>query len=81
MKNRSPTRLHFSPMGNRGLDLHCIRKGKWKLRVAQGIQGDIYTNDRTTEAKASAWLQHVDLYNDPAERYDLSGCSRWVQLT
>jgi arylsulfatase len=68
-------RLYFSPMGNRGLDLHCIRKQNWKLRVAQGTEGEIYLNDRTTGAKASAWLQHPELYNlarDPAESYDVA---------
>jgi arylsulfatase len=52
------SRLYFSPMGKKGLELHCIRKRNWKLRVAQGIEGEIYTNDRTTSAKDSAWLQH-----------------------
>jgi arylsulfatase A len=69
------SRLYFSPMGNHGLDLHCIRKQGWKLRVAQGIGGEIYTNDRTTGAKGSAWLQHPELYNlsqDPAESYDVA---------
>src|ERR1700744_6199435 len=68
-------RLYFCSMGNRGLDLHCIRKGKWKLRVAQGIQGEIYINDRTTGARASEWLQHAELYNlelDPADSYDVA---------
>jgi len=68
-------RLYFSPMGNGGLDLHGIHKGKWKLRVAQGADGEIYTNDRTTAAKSSAWLQHPELYNlaqDPAESYDVA---------
>ena len=67
--------LYFSPMGNRGLDVHCIRKQQWKLRVAQGIQGEIYINDRTTGARGSAWLQHPELYNlerDPAESYDVA---------
>lgn len=71
----SKSRLYFSPMGNGGLDLHCIRKGGWKLRVAQGIEGEIYTNDRTTAARSSAWLQHPELYNllqDPAESYDVA---------
>jgi arylsulfatase A len=68
-------RLYFSAMGNQGLDLHCIRKQNWKLRVAQGIEGEIYINDRTTGAKGSAWLQHPELYNlarDPAESYDVA---------
>ena len=68
-------RLYFCAMGNQGLDLHCVRKQNWKLRVAQGIEGEIYINDRTTSAKGSAWLQHPELYNlarDPAESYDVS---------
>jgi arylsulfatase len=62
-------------MGNHGLDLHCVRKGKWKLRVAQGTGGDVNISDRTTGARASAWLQHAELYNleqDPAESYDVA---------
>lgn len=75
---KSPERkplLYFSAMGNGGLDLHCIRDRQWKLRVAQGIEGGIYTNDRITHAKSSAWLRHPELYNiadDPAESYDVA---------
>ncbi len=75
---KSPARkplLYFSAMGEHGLDLHCIRDRQWKLRVAQGIEGEIYTNDRTTGAKSSAWLRHPELYNiadDPAESYDVA---------
>ena len=68
-------RLYFCAMGNHGLDVHCIRKQNWKLRVAQAIEGEIYINDRTTGAKASAWLQHPELYNlsqDPTESYDVA---------
>ncbi|MBN9614819.1 MAG: sulfatase-like hydrolase/transferase [Acidobacteriales bacterium] len=67
--------LYFSAMGNRGLDVHCIRRDEWKLRVAQGIKGEIYTNDRTTGARGSAWLIRPELYNlarDPAESYDIA---------
>ena len=46
-----------------GLDVHCIRKEEWKLRVAQGTEGEIYMNDSTTGAKASAWLQVPELVN------------------
>ncbi len=62
-------------MSNHGLDVHCIRKGDWKLRVAQGTGGEIYLNDRTTQSKESAWLQNPELYNlalDPAESYDVA---------
>jgi len=68
-------RLYFSPMGEGGLNLHCIRKQDWKLRVAQGSDGEIYLNDRTTSAQKSAWLQHPELYNlrqDPTESYDVA---------
>lgn len=73
--------LYFSPMGtgkygiDQGMDIHCIRKGQWKLRIAQGIEGEIYLNDRTTAAKASAWLQRAELYDvdeDFAESYDVA---------
>lgn len=67
--------LYFCPMGNHGLDLHCIRHEQWKLRVAQGIEGEVYINDRTTSAKGSAWLLRPELYNlveDPAESYDVA---------
>lgn len=67
--------LYFSPMGNSGLDLHCIRKDQWKLRVAQGIEGEIYINDTTTSARSSSWLQIPELYDvalDMAESYDIA---------
>lgn len=68
-------RLYFLAMTAPGLDVHCIRKGDWKLRVAQGIRGDIYINDRFTAAPASAWLPHPELYHlglDPEESYDVA---------
>ena len=67
-------RLYFSPMGG-GTNVHCLRKGDWKLRVAQGQGGEIYTNDATTFAKKSAWLAHAELYNlavDAEESYDVA---------
>lgn len=67
--------LYFAAMGNNGIDLHCTRREQWKLRVAQGVQGEIYLNDRSTAARASAWLQHPELYDlsiDPAESYDVA---------
>jgi arylsulfatase A len=67
--------LYFAAMGNGGIDVHCIRDGRWKLRVAQGFEGEIYLNDRTTAAKASAWLQYPELYDvelDMAESYDVA---------
>lgn len=67
--------LYFCAMGNNGLDVHCVRRGKWKVRVAQGIKGEIYINDRMTGAADSAWLERAELYNleqDPAESYDIA---------
>ncbi len=67
--------LYFCAMGNGGLDVHCIRRRQWKLRVAQGIGGEIYLNDRITEARSSAWLQAPELYDierDMAESYDVA---------
>jgi arylsulfatase A len=74
-KPKPKSRLYFCAMGDRGLDLHCIRKEEWKLRVAQGVEGDINISDRTTGAKSSKWLRHAELYNlvdDPAESYDVA---------
>ena len=67
--------IYFSPMGNAGLDVHCIRRDPWKMRVAQAIKGDIYINDRTTGARGSSWLIRPELYNleqDPIESYDIA---------
>jgi arylsulfatase len=75
MPERKKALLYFCAMGNGGLDLHCIRKDQWKLRVAQGTEGEIYINDRSTGAKSSAWLQFPELYNieqDMAESYDVA---------
>ncbi len=67
--------IYFSAMGNEGLDVHCIRKEQWKLRVAQGIEGEVDINDRITAARSSAWLQVPELYDverDMAESYDVA---------
>ena len=57
-------RIYFSPMSGRGgRSAHCIRKGDWKLRVAQGILGEVYVNDPMTKATESAWLPHPELYD------------------
>lgn len=67
--------IYFSPMGERGIEVHCIRRQQWKLRVAQGDNGEVYLNDRTTESRKSAWLARPELYNvalDPAESYDVA---------
>lgn len=67
--------LYFSPMSQHGFDVHCIRKGDWKLRVAQGFDGEIYVNDRKASPRESRWLHTPELYNlgmDPAESYDVA---------
>ena len=55
--------LYFSALGSPGLDVHCIRREAWKLRVAQSIKGEIYINDSTTGARTSSWLIRPELYN------------------
>lgn len=75
--SEEPTRkaiLYFTPMTAQGMDLHCARKGDWKLRFAQLGGGEIYINDHGP-ARKSYWLPHVELYNlrtDPAESYDVA---------
>lgn len=67
-------RIYFSPIGP-GINVHCVRLGDWKLRVAQGMGGEIYTNDATTFAKQSAWLPRPELYNlraDVEESYNVA---------
>jgi arylsulfatase len=67
--------IYFSPMSQEGFAVHCIRKGDWKLRVAQGFGGEIYVNDRKASAHESRWLHTPELYNlgmDPAESYDVA---------
>lgn len=67
--------IYFSPMSQQGYAVHCIRKGDWKLRVAQGFGGEIYVNDRKASAHESKWLYTPELYNlgmDPAESYDVA---------
>ncbi len=68
------TQIYFSPMSKAGLQPHCIRKGDWKLRVAQAYGGEIYINDGV-QAHQSAWLAHSELFNvalDPAESYNVA---------
>jgi arylsulfatase A len=67
-------RLYFSPIGD-GYGVHCIRKGNWKLRVSQGMGGEIYTNDSSTFSKTNAWLPRPELYDlgkDVEESYDVA---------
>ena len=68
-------RLYFSPMSRDGYAVHCLRKGDWKLRVAQADGGEIYINDPSTGSRDSAWLDAPELYNvrtDPAESYNVA---------
>lgn len=72
-----PAILYFTPFsggsGFRGLDLHCARKGKWKLRLAQ-LTGEIYINDYTA-GRESYWLPRPELYDleaNPGESYDVA---------
>jgi len=65
--------LYFTPLSHGGADLHCARKGDWKLRVAQ-LDGEIYIGDHTS-GHTSYWLQHPELYNlasGPGESYDVA---------
>lgn len=64
--------IYFSPAGNKN-DVHCIRTGAWKLRVAQN-SGEIYTNDHTMGAD-NFWLPNPELYHlerDPLEAYSVA---------
>ncbi len=65
------TQIYFSPMSKGGLQPHCIRKGDWKLRVAQAYHGEVYINDSIL-ARETAMLPIPELYNvalDPGESY------------
>jgi arylsulfatase A len=65
--------LYFTPSSSNGMDVHCARKGDWKLRFAQ-LNGEIYVNDYTGGHK-SFWLPRPELYNvrkDPSESYDVA---------
>lgn len=56
-----------------GVDVHCLRHGEWKLRVAQ-LTGEIYIVDYTI-GHESYWLPRPELYNvvaDPGECYDVA---------
>jgi arylsulfatase A len=64
--------IYFSPAGGHE-DVHCIRTGAWKLRVAQS-DGEIYINDHT-QGNTNYWLAHPELYHierDPFESYDVA---------
>lgn len=65
--------IYFSPMSKGGLQPHCIRKGDWKLRIAQAYGGEVYVNmNEPGAAHQTAMLAVPELYNvalDPAESY------------
>ena len=67
------TQIYFSPMSQGGLQPHCIRKGDWKLRVAQAYDGEIFINvNEHGAAHQTAMLAAPELYNvalDPGESY------------
>lgn len=65
--------LYFNSMVSGGREIHCARKGDWKLRIAQ-VTGEIYINDWGV-GREGFWLPHPELYNvrtDPTEAYDVS---------
>ena len=67
-----PTVLYFNPVVSGGREIHCARKGDWKLRIAQ-VTGEIYILDRGI-GKASS-LPAPELYNvrtDVAEAYNVA---------
>jgi arylsulfatase A-like enzyme len=67
--------LYFNPMVSQGREIHCARKGDWKLRVAQ-VTGEIYIND-SSASHEGYWLPRHELYNvrtDPTESYDVANC-------
>lgn len=74
-KGKAPenTQIYFSPMSKQGVMPHCIRKGDWKVRVAQAYGGEIYIND--SGSHGTAWLANAEMYNvrtDPGESYNIA---------
>lgn len=68
-----PALLYFAPSLDGGLEIHCARKGDWKLRVGQ-IAGEMYVLD-SGSGHEGFWLARPELYNvrsDPAESYDVA---------
>jgi arylsulfatase A len=65
-----PVLLYFAPFGGVSMDVHCGRKGRWKLRVAQADQDPF-----ATSPTKNYWLARPELYdliNDPCESYDVA---------
>ena len=66
-----PVLLYFSPLGDGSMDVHCGRKGRWKLRVANCNQAPL---PEMPPAK-NYWLTRPELYDlirDPTESYDVA---------
>jgi arylsulfatase A len=64
--------IYFASAGDKN-DVHAIRAGGWKLRIAQN-DGEIYINDHTT-GRNNYLLAKAELYNldrDPCESYDVA---------
>ena len=64
--------IYFASAGGRN-DVHCIRAGAWKLRIAQ-CNGEIYINDHT-QGGSNFLLARPELYHlerDPWESYDVA---------
>lgn len=64
--------LYFA-IGGVGTDIHCIRAGAWKMRIAQ-TNGEIYIND-SGSGRISYLLPKPELYNlqrDPSESYNVA---------
>jgi arylsulfatase A len=64
--------IYFASAGDKN-DVHAIRAGGWKLRVAQN-DGEIYVNDHTM-GRNNYLLAKPELYNvdrDPCESYDVA---------
>jgi arylsulfatase A len=66
-----PVLLYFSPFGGKSMDVHCARKGRWKLRVAQTDQAPL----PEMPPARNYWLPRPELYDlirDPGESYDVA---------
>lgn len=64
--------IYFAVAGGKN-DIHCIRAGAWKLRVAQN-DGDTHINDYATGSN-NYLLARPELYRidrDPCESYDVA---------
>ena len=72
-RSNRPAVLYFAPLASNGLEVHCARKGQWKLRIAQ-VSGEIYINDAAM-GHVGSWLPYPELYDlnsDSTESYDIA---------